>query len=60
MMVTANDVVLRDIQDNSFGQLQFSMFVQTGDGTVLQGDTLQMAVQVYIWKARAFFLTQFY
>ena len=47
MMVTANDIRLRDIRNNDQNQLQFSMFVQTNNGQdVLLMDTLQRAIQV--------------
>ena len=47
MMVTANDVTLRDISDNDQNQLQFSMFVQTNAGQdVLVAETVQRAIQV--------------
>ena len=49
MMVTANDIGLRDIRNNDQNQLQFSMFVQTNNGqNVLQSDTVQRAIQVRI------------
>ena len=44
-MVTADDIVLRDFKDVS-NQLQFSMFVQTNNDTILSvGDILQ-AIEV--------------
>ena len=47
MRVTTNDIRLRDIRNNNQNQLQFSMFVLTSNGQgVLQGDTLQRAIQV--------------
>ena len=47
VMVTANDIILRDIGNNDQNQLQFSMFVQTNNGqNLLQVDTLQRAIQV--------------
>ena len=49
MMVTANDIILRDIRNNDQNQLQFSMFVQTNNGqNLLQVDTLQRAIQVNV------------
>ena len=47
MMVTVNDITLRDIRDNDQNQLQFSMFVQTNAGQdVLLADTVQRAILV--------------
>ena len=47
MMVTANDIVLRDIRNNNQNQLQFSMFVQTSGGqSVLQANAVQSAIEV--------------
>ena len=51
-MVTADDIVLRDIRDNDQNQLQFSMFVQSGQ-SVLPVDAVQNAVQVITAREHA-------
>ena len=51
VMVTANDIRLRDIRNNDLNQLQFSMFVQTNiRQNVLLPDTVQRALQVSLGR----------
>ena len=45
-LVTDDDVVIRDIRNNKQNQLQFTMLVLGGSGSVLPADVVQMAIMV--------------
>ena len=47
-LVTANDIVIRDIRNNEQNQLQFTMLVLGGGGSVLPADVVQVVIEVYI------------